>query len=52
MPANTIAGIVVGNNIVGNDEKIESIKNSFNNVVAIYDIQGNPIFLPENTESN
>ena len=52
MPANTIAGIVVGNNIVGNDEKIESIKNSFNNGVAIYDIQGNPIFLPENTESN
>jgi len=52
MPANTIAGIVVGNYIVGNDEKIESIKNSFNNRVAIYDILGNPIFLPESSEAN
>ena len=52
MPANTIAGIVVGNNIVVDLERIELIKNSFNNGVAIYDIQGNPIFLPENTESN
>ena len=52
MPANTIAGIVVGNNIAVDLERIELIKNSFNNGVAIYDIQGNPIFLPENTESN
>jgi len=52
MPANTIAGIIVGNNIAVDLERIELIKNSFNNGVAIYDIQGNPIFLPENTESN
>jgi hypothetical protein len=52
MPANTIAGLVVGNNIAGDAEKIESIKNSFNNRVAIYDILGNPIFLPESSEAN